>query len=371
MPTLPHVQKVHYDAAFPLMSGGTGAWQVYRYQHVRELLFDYSTYGNSYMPDNGMLGSNLNQTDPPLHGQLRAVISAHFSRNVIAGLEPGIENLSISLLADHHGKTVDFAGGFAFPLTAAVICEILGITSATEIHKINAWAKAIVTAGYVPNGMQQAALAQQEMAAIFMQQLQSRRAEPKADVITSIAAAVIDSQPLGPAVQIGTCMTILLAGYETTANLITSAVHRLAIDQELQEHLRQSPGSITNFLQEVLRLHPSLVSMYRIARKDFELDGQPIKAGDIVNGWISTANRDPEIFPDPDKLELERTNSSQALSFGYGIHHCIGATLAKTQARIALEVLLRQYRNFRPGDVEPISSPSMITPGFQTLPITL
>ncbi|SKA32868.1 Cytochrome P450 [Chitinophaga eiseniae] len=371
MPTPPIVQNVYYDADFPLMSGGAGAWQVYRYQQVRELLFDYATYGNGYMPDNGMLGSNLNQIDPPLHGQLRALISRFFSRGAIAGLEQDIENACRSLLAGCQDKTVDVARDFAFPLTATVICEVLGISSGTEIMKVNNWAKAIVTAGYVEGGLAQAAVAQQEMAGLFMQLLQSRAAEPRADLLSALALAEVGADALAPAAKIGTCMTILLAGYETTANLITSAVHQLSVDHQLQATIRQSPAIIPNFLQEVLRLYPSIVSMYRIARKDVVLEGQLIKAGDIINGWISTANRDPELFAEPDKLDLDRHNSSQALSFGYGIHHCIGAALARTQARIALEVLLRESTRVMPGDGEPVRTPSLITPGFQTLPITL
>ncbi|NSL85812.1 cytochrome P450 [Chitinophaga sp. Mgbs1] len=368
MSTSPVVQRVHYDTDFPLVSGGKGAWQVYRYDLVRDVLFDYASYGNGYMSDNGMLGSNINQTDPPLHGQLRALISGVFSRSAISSLESFMEHTAKSLLLDSQSSTIDIARDYAFPLTATVICKILGIKAIPEIAKVNAWAKAIVTAGYIPGGMEQAAAAQQEMAALFMQVLLQGDGT---GLIKALSYAEIEGRPLDPQIQIGTCMTVLLAGYETTANLITNAVHQLAVVQVLQKSLRQTPDKIPNFLLEILRLYPSIVSMYRIATKDLKLDGNSIKSGDILNGWISAANRDPEIFPDPDQLDIDRPNSSHALSFGYGIHHCIGAILARTQARIALEVLLETSASMTLAGTEPLRTPSLITPGFQSMLIKI
>jgi cytochrome P450 len=366
----PFSSNIHFDASFPLMFGTTGAWQVYRYQNVRDILFDFDTYGNGYMPDNGLLGSNLNQTDPPLHGQFRGLISGYFSRSAVTELEPFISDMCQRLLEGHSSGSVDFARNFAFPLTAAIICKILGIPS-PEHSKINDWAKAIVSAGYAPEGPQRATQAQQEMSILFLQLLAARKAAPEGDLLSALAAAEIDGIPVSPPVQIGTCMTILLAGFETTANLISQSIYQLSLDSSLQQVLRKSPWKIPQLLLEVLRLHPSIVSMYRIARKEVRLEGVVIKEGDIVNGWINTANRDPEIFPEPDKLDLERANSSQALSFGYGIHHCVGAVLARTQARIALEVLLERS-NFRLSNNDvPQRTPSLITPGFQTMPIII
>jgi len=362
----------HYDADFPLMFGGQGAWQFYAHEEVQKILFDYQHFSNSYMPaaqGDLMLGSNINQVDPPFHGILRNLINGPFSKPAIESQEPWLEDTCHRLLPLKKGA-IELVHDFAFPFTTAAICLFLGVPQ-QHSERIDGWAKAIVTAGYVPGGMETAAIAQTEMAGFFFSLLEARKKEPTGDLLSTLANATVDGAALAIPVQVGTCMTLLLAGFETTANLIAGSVHTLIELPELQQTLRAEPSLIPAALQEILRLKPSLVSMYRKARKDIELNGHKIHSGEMVNAWVSAANRDPGVFSDPHTFDLNRNNFNKVLSFGYGIHHCVGAGLARTMARIALEVILSRMKDIRlvAGTVlKPIES--RISSGLQALPIT-
>lgn len=365
------VTAPHYDAAFKLMHGGSpGAWQFYTYGDVQKILFDATGFSNNYMPatNEQMLGSNINQVDPPLHGMLRKLINTPFSSGAIDAQEPFIYEVCSRFLPIKNGF-MEFAHDFAFPCTTAVICRIIGVPA--EYHtKVNGWAKAILNTGYHEDGLRAAAMAQQEMAGMFLKLLLAREKEPKDDLLTLLADSDNDDMKLALPVKLGTCMTILLAGFETTANLAINCIHTLTEIPGLQQILHASPWQIPIAIQEVLRLKPSLVSMYRKATHDMDFGGCAIQEGDMVNAWISVANRDPEIFSDPQHFDLTRPNLNKVLSFGYGIHHCVGAGLARAQVRIALELMVSKFKNIRLAagtELSPVSS--QISSGFQSLPI--
>ncbi|HVI47128.1 MAG TPA: cytochrome P450, partial [Chitinophaga sp.] len=324
----------------------------------------------SYMA-NDLLGSNINQTDPPLHTALRGIISGPFSKPALETMESFFYDICYEQFSEEHAE-MDLAVDFAFPFVTAAICHLLGVPY-EEKENIHKWAKAIVTAGYVQNGLQVAAAAQREMGALFSRLLYHHKtSRDNSNILSILANAELDGEPLSFPIQLGTAMTVLLAGYETTANLVINSVHILAESSDLQSLLRNTPGLLPTAIQEALRLRPSLVSMYRKAIMDTEIEGMQIKEGDVVNAWISTANRDPAVFETPSAFSLARKNSGMTLSFGYGIHHCIGAGLARQLTRIALEVLLQKTMSFslvRGVKLQP--SGSLISPGFDTLPLTL
>lgn len=361
----------HFDPDFKLMHGSSGAWQFYCYDQVQKILFDAGSFSNNYMPSDGdqLLGSNINQVDPPLHGRLRSLISGFFSKAAIEAGEPWIHEVAGSLLSPKT-TSMEVASEFAFPLTTSVICRIIGVPE--DYHsKVNGWAKAIVSAGYSEGGLLNAATAQKEMGQLFFALLEARTAAPQADLLSALANAEQSDDAFTLPVKIGTCMTLLLAGFETTANLLVSCIHTLTEIQGLQEELSADPGMVPTAILETLRLKPSLVSMYRRASSDMHFGGCHIRQGDMVNAWVCVANRDPDVFTDPHRFALDRPNLSKVLSFGYGIHHCIGAGLAKVQVRIALELLLARFKSIklRQGAVlMPLNS--QISYGLQALPIT-
>jgi cytochrome P450 len=376
LPTVSHnkieFDNMHYDHEYPLMYGGKGAWQIYSYVDVHRIITDYEVFSNTYMPqeDNYIIGGNLNQTDPPLHLKLRSLIAQPFTKSAIAKLEDWIKAECKSLIAEHAGKgEMDFANNFAFPLSAAVISKVMGIPSSVH-SQINEWAKAIVTGGFVEGGIEIAEHAQQEMFTFLIKLFEGRKSLPQSDFLSDLMNAHIDNKALSIQGKVATCMTLLLAGHETTAALLVNSMHTFIELLPVQEYLREEPQQIPHALNEVLRLKPSLVSMYRKAKHNIEFNGHLIQKDHIVNAWIATANRDPTIFPAPDYFDIGRNNHSQTLSFGYGIHHCIGAVLAKVESRIAFEVIFSMLINIRlkPNSIL-LPSTSKIVSGFQSLPI--
>lgn len=363
---------IYYDPDFPLMFGAKGAWQIYSYNTVLQVLSDYRNFSNAYMPtgEHNPIGSNLNQTDPPLHSILRSIVAGPFKREAIKQWGPRIQERCSQLLANALEKReLDFVTEVAFPLSAAVICDIMGIPGELQAY-VNSWAKVVVTAGYSPNGLEKAAAAQQEMAQLFYGLLQERSSTAGSDVLTLIAQGSTGNGPLPPEIQVGSCMTILLAGHETTAALLSNALYLFIQVPGLWQLLQQDPSLIPGALSEALRLRPSLVSMYRIAATDTQIEGQVIRKGELVNAWISTANRDPEVFAQPEDFNPGRENFEKVLSFGKGVHHCLGDHLAKAEARACFELLLSKVATIEI-TAEPTMVPSAIANGFEHLPVRI
>jgi cytochrome P450 len=212
--------------------------------------------------------------------------------------------------------------------------------------------------------------AQQEMGRLFTELLEERRQTPREDLITHLLKAEIDGGKLSTEDVISFCIALLIAGNETTTGFIANAMYTFASMPGLQSHLENNINDISHALNEVLRFRPPVQTMCRIVRKDVELGGQHIKKGDMVNVWLSAANRDPEIFRDPETFNMKR-DSGKALSFGYGIHYCIGAMLAKIEAKIAFEVIFERMGNIRfKTGMPPVPNVSTIVAGFQDMYIT-
>jgi len=372
LPASGSTTAMYYNPDFPLMFGGTGAWQVFRYDTVLQVLSDYRSFSNSYMPkgEGYLIGSNLNQTDPPMHATLRNVVAGPFKREAIREREPLIQSRCGRVLERVMAKgVIDFVHDFAYPISTAVICDIMGIPEGVH-EKVGAWSKSIVTAGYSPGGLEQAQVAQAEMAAFFYALLQERNNTPKEDVLSLLAAAKIEGAPLPIDIQAGSCMTILLAGHQTTADYLANALYLFLTVPGLWKQLQENPVFLPGALSEVLRLRPSIVSMYRVAVEDTELEGQLIRSGELVNAWINAANSDPEVFEKPETFNPGRGNFAKVLSYGKGIHHCLGEHLARTEALLAFELLLSKME-----DVQimaaPKALPSAIVNGFEHFPVVL
>lgn len=361
---------VYYDPSFTFYFGGQGAWQVFRYKDVQRVLSDHEVFSNEYMPksDDNLLGSNLNQTDPPRHRQLRALITKAFAPSMVSQLEGWITRACDELLLPCLEKEeMDFVKEFSIPLPGRVTAQLLGVPN-QDHDQVNAWINAISSDPAVI-GMDAYFQAQQEMGRMFMSLLEERAKAPQSDLITHLLEAEIDGEKLSPADTLAFCIALLIAGNETTNSFLANAMYNFATMPDVQARLAASTNDIPQALNEVLRFDPPVQSMCRIARKDVELEGQQIRKGDLINAWISAANHDESVFRDPDDFNMDRDNS-RMLSFGYGAHYCIGAMLARIEARIAFETIFGKMYNIqlKPG-VPPARNPSTIVSGFQHLPL--
>jgi len=347
-----------------------GGWQVFRYEDVQRVLSDHAAFSSRMGggPENPIASSLIGQ-DPPLHTRLRALVTQAFTPRAVARLQPRIVAIVEGLLDRVASRgEMDLVADFAYPLPVTVIAELLGIP-AEDQDRFKVWSDAVVAGGRGDGG---AAFgqAQREMGAYFAQVVESRHREPGEDLISGLLAAQVDGRRLEPMEMLGFCVLLLVAGHETTANLISNAM--LCFDEypEVPARLRADPKLLPSAVEEVLRYRSPVQVMFRTARHDVRLGEVELRAGDHVAAWIGSANRDEEQFPDAARFDAERS-PNRHIAFGHGIHFCLGAPLARLEAQVALEALLRRYRDLRvaPGAVlEPVTSTVVFGP--RRLPVT-
>jgi cytochrome P450 len=332
----------------------SGLWLALDYDVVKRVLSDSEVFSSRYGPD------WLIFADPPRHTKLRALVSKAFTPRMVAALEPRIRELSRELLdrVVERGE-MDLVADFAAPLPMLVIAEILGIP-AEDRPLFHQWADAILAMSYTIGGPQDAARAAQEgfaavtteMSSYLSTLLAARRGEPGGDLLTLLDRAEVDGVRLTREEILGFFQLLLLAGSETTTNLISNAVLCLIEYPDQLARLRVDPTCLPVAVEEVLRYRSPLQWMYRVARREVELHGTAVPAGAMVLAVIGSANRDPAAFPDPGRFDSAR-DPNPHLAFGHGPHFCLGALLARLEARIALADLLGRADEIMLGPWEP------------------
>ncbi|MGZ4163985.1 MAG: cytochrome P450, partial [Tumebacillaceae bacterium] len=212
--------------------------------------------------------------------------------------------------------------------------------------------------------------AQKELNDYFGHIIEARRKQPQDDLVTALVNAEINDEHLTDQELKAFCSLLLVAGNETTTNLITNSIRYFTEDAEVQTQVRNNPDLIPSTVEEVLRYYPPIVAIGRIATKDVEIGGQLIKAGDTVVSWSGSANRDEAKFADPTRFIPDRKPNPH-LGFGFGIHFCLGAPLARLEAQVALKIMLERLPNMQfvhGTELQPIPSPFVF--GVKQYPIT-
>ncbi|HEY9715835.1 MAG TPA: cytochrome P450, partial [Trichormus sp.] len=240
---------------------------------------------------------------------------------------------------------MDLMEDFCFPLPAIVIAEMLGIP-AKDRDKFKSWSHTI-TAALDPNpnikllDMAKIIRANQELVAYLKPLVADRRKDRKSDLISALVAAEEDGAKLTEIELIANTVLLLIAGHETTTNLIGNGTLALLRNPDQRAELEANSELLPSAINELLRYDSPVQLIRRISGSDLELGGQTIKEGDSVLLSVGSANHDPSQFTDPDKLDIKRTNNKH-VSFGHGIHHCLGSALAETEGQIAISTLLRR-----------------------------
>lgn len=355
---------VSYDAE-------RGSWNVFRFDDVKRVLSDYASFSSNFSGASGQsdqpLGSSIISTDPPRHRQLRSLVTQAFTPRAVQQLAPRIASLVDELLDGVAQRgSMDIIDDFAYPLPVIVIAELLGIP-AQDRAQFKEWSDAIVT-GSVDTSTGSGNV-QQEMGRYFMQLIVARRQEPRDDLISGLLTAEIDGMRLSEVELLGFCVLLLIAGNETTTNLIGNAVLCFHDQPDLQGRLLTDPELLAPTIEEVLRYRSPVQSMIRRAARDVDLAGQPIRRGQSVVAWIGSANRDESQFAEADQFLATRA-PNQHLAFGHGVHFCLGAPLARLEARIALTALVQRLPGLRRANDEPLEPmASTIVYGVQRLPV--
>jgi cytochrome P450 len=326
----------------------------------------------AYPPDDpraGLPAADLLTMDPPDHTRLRRLVSGAFTPRAIAGLEPWIREVTVRLLADADGAAgFDLIDALAFPLPIAVICRLLGVP-AEDQAQFRVWGHD-VAASLDPQTAAQAQTRAAELALTrYLQDLvRQRRADPDDSILSALIAAEEEGDKLSPGEVVSTALLLLVAGFETTVNLIGNGTVALLGEPGSWQRLRQDPALIPAAVEEMLRYDSPVQLTSRIATEDAEAGGSVIAAGRAVIVSIGGANRDPAVFEQPDEFRIDRPDPGRHLAFSLGIHHCLGASLARLEARIAIEELTQRYPALELA-APPARRPLLVLRGFESVPV--
>lgn len=304
-------------------------------KHLPDVAFEMTTGGFE------VIGKSMLFVDPPDHTRLRRLVSAGFTPRSIAALEPRIKAISKELLDTLAGQTeFDLISDYAFKLPVTVIAEMLGVP-ASDHERFRHWSRALLTGEDVY-------LAGMEFVSYMNDQINMRRTEPRDDLISGLVHAEDEGETLDHAETLSMILLLLVAGHETTVNLIGNGMRALLSHRSQMERLRTQPELMESAIEELLRFDgPVEISTLRWAFEDVDIAGVTIPRGEIVVPTLLAANRDPAVFVDPHELDIAR-NPNHHVAFGSGIHLCLGSSLARLEGAVAIGDLLNRFSEIEP-----------------------
>ena len=357
------------------------AWMFSRHADVDAILRDYRHFGND--PRDGTLSPRQRAMlppadeftmlflDPPDHTRLRALVNKAFTPKAVNALEPPIRGIMATLLDD-----IEDPGGFdlmqavAQPLPVIVIAEMLGVPP-EDRPQFKVWSaqRARLLEPTIGRREREAgAAASRAFDAYFRSIVEARRAEPRDDILSALVQAEDEGERLTERETLNMLRLLLIAGNETTANLIGNGILALLRNPEQLRRLRDDPGLIPAAVEELMRFDSPVQTDFRRALADCEVNGFPVRKRDNIVVLLGAANRDPEMFENPDRLDVGRDQRSH-LSFGRGIHHCLGAPLARLEGRIVLEMLLERFSEIGLLTDRPRFHRTIVLRGLESLPL--
>ncbi|MEV7617113.1 cytochrome P450 [Streptomyces sp. NPDC089799] len=360
------VHRVH-------IPGSGDVWLVLGRDEVRAALTDPRLrndirHSATWESDGGnAIGLNMLQTDAPHHTRLRALVAREFTAGRIEAMRPRVQQIADGLLdALPPVGAADLVADYALPLPLTVICELLGVPAGDQ-HLFHTWSTELVA----PSSPAAAGAAAGGMSAYFAELIAAKADDPGPDLMSSLVRASAAPDGLSAEELLGMAFLLLVAGHETTVNLISGGVLNLLRHPDQLAALRADPGLLDGAVEEMLRHDgPVTSAAFRFAAEPVEIAGVRIAAGDSVMLSLAAASRDPEHFADPDRFDIRRTVRGH-LAFGHGIHHCLGAPLARVEGRIAVETLLRRLPDLALA-VEPdslVRRPGSMLRGLAALPV--
>ena len=320
------------------------------------------------------VGLSMLDRDPPDHTRLRSLVSKAFTPRVVEGLRPRIQRIVDDLIARAEAAgSMDLIEEFAYPIPVNVICEMLGVP--VEDHeRFRGWSLDIARGldsillppeSEVPR---RSGAARHAIGEYFRELIAERRASPRGDLLSALIAAEEAGDKLSEDELLATCILLLIAGHETTVNLIGNGTLALLRHPAELRRLRETPGLIASAVEELLRYDGPVQRTARIPSTDVTIGGRTIGKGEMVMPFIAAADRDPAQFPDPDRLDLARADNRH-IAFGWGIHFCLGAPLARVEGQIAIGTLARRLPNLALATDKLEYRPSLTLRGLKTLPV--
>jgi pimeloyl-[acyl-carrier protein] synthase len=366
-------------AADPVHRTPMGLWVLTRYDDVVAVLKDprFGREGFEQILANvyGEGARSMLFRDPPDHTRLRGLVSQAFTPRMIERMRSHIQDIVDRLLDRvQNANAMDVIADLAYPLPLTVICEMLGVP--TDAHSgICQWsadlARSVDAIGMPTDEevVKRGRVAQQAMLDYFSDLIPERRQTPRDDLLGLLIAAEEQGDRLSEGELLITCILLFVAGHETTVNLIGNGLLALLNHPDELAKLRADLTLLPGAVEELLRYDSPVQRTARITNTDVELDGRKIAKGSLVVTAIGAANRDPAHFPDPDRLDITRRDNRH-IAFGFGIHFCLGAPLARLEGQIAIDTLLRRMPGLRLVTSAPEWRESSTLRGLKRLPVT-
>ncbi|MFI1734610.1 cytochrome P450 [Streptomyces acidicola] len=335
------------------------AWQVFSYEDYNTVSTNPQIFSSDFSPvfpvpkELALLmgPGTFGGIDPPRHGPLRKLVSQAFTPRRMAALEPRIEEINRRLLADLGERTeIDVVKDLAYPLPVTVIAELLGVP-AEDQDLFREWVDVILN----NEGMEYPNLpddfaetmgpAIKEWAAYLYAKIAEKRERPADDLMSGLIESEVDGRRLTDEEIVNIVALLLTAGHISSATLLSNLFIVLDRHPEAQAELRADRSLISAAVEETLRFRSPFNNIFRLLKEDTDILGVPMKAGQMVVAWSQSANRDPHQFPDPDTFDVHRS-ANKHMAFGHGIHHCLGAFLARMEAKVFLKAVFDAFPSF-------------------------
>lgn len=382
---LREADPIHWNDAW-------GVWLLTRYEDVITVLRDpdhYSSVGRfgvfldqlpadvqaEVAPLRRHYSGGLIQSDPPNHTRLRGLLRLAFTPKIIEGMRDHIQSVVNGLIDRVAGSgRMDVVNDLAYPLPVMVVSTMLG-AGAVDHDRLFRWTADIgglqATGGARAENARRASESMVDIEEYFRGVIADHRANPRNDLVSHMIAAQDSGDQLTDDELISNCVTLLLAGHESTKYTITNGILTLLGHPEQMHALKENSSLLPTAIEEILRFESPIQRGWRLAAQDVEVRGRKIRKGQLVYYMFGAANRDPDQFPEPDRFDIER-QSNRHLAFGFGIHFCIGAPLARIEAPIAIATMLRRLSHLELkeptiqwGDSMHVRGPKRLEVGFQ------
>jgi cytochrome P450 len=365
-----YIARLHIEA--PLGRDVNGFWVASRFDDVRAILLDHRRFSSSAMGGGaGRRGPSvpfpLLTDDPPRHTALRNLLAKAFTPAAMEAMRPAIEQLANGLAdAIPRGVEVDVVAALTTPLPVAVIAGMMGVPNERAMD-FKRWSNAMLGIQDGPIEAERIRLLM-ELRSYFASLAEARRVQPADDLVSALAKAGEEGERLTDDQVVGFCILLMIAGNETTTNLLGNLLNRLAGAPAAWAALRADPAQLEGAIEESLRVDSPAQMVLRRATEDVTVGGATIAAGDLVMVYLASANRDPSRWADPADFAFARERDRH-VAFGHGVHTCIGAPLARIEAKAAMQALLARFGAIERGSAPGRRLAGGMLFGFTSLPV--
>ena len=353
--------------------GEAELWSVLSFEHVFEVLRDHKRFSSEMTFGGEASGTGsfplvLINDDPPRHTRFRQLVNRSFTPKTIADLEPWLDSTIAGLLDNISDEPTDFVSEFTVPLPVRTIATLLGIP-AEDYRKFKFWTDSLMQADG-DQSQDDRMGAGMAMAGYLNETIQARKAEPLDDLITLVTTGEADGDKLTDGEALGYAILLLVAGNETTTNLLGNMMNLLANNPDLWARLKADPELVDQFVEETVRFESPVQLLMRTTTEEVEINGKTIPKGATIQVHYGAANRDPEAFESPDEFRLDRDLRSH-VGFGAGVHYCLGSPLARAEARLTVKAMIERYATIEPAGEAVRQNSTPIIFGFRSLPLRL